>query len=97
MKRFQIIAPNGKQCSAIWADKEKTMLQTWSGKRRCWESFPVLYGQIDKECVLNMASETNPIVNIAENKIEFKDGTTFARDFRTNKYHKVKNFMMGQV
>ncbi|HBO50051.1 MAG TPA: hypothetical protein DD619_04625 [Alphaproteobacteria bacterium] len=94
MQRFYVIAPNGNKCSAIWDNKEKTMLQTWSGKRKRWESFPVLYCFVDENCVLDMATETNPVINNAGNKIEFKDGVTFARDFRTNKYRKIKNFIL---
>lgn len=55
MKRFQIIAPNGDECSAIWAD--------------------------------------NQIINKSVNKIEFKDGTIFAREPRLNKYRKIRKHL----
>lgn len=45
-KRFYVIAPNGQKCSVIWANKEKTMVQTWSHKNRRWESFPIIYCEI---------------------------------------------------
>lgn len=86
MKRFQIIAPNGDECSAIWASNNKTFLQTWSGKRFCWESFPVSKCIVDEQCILDMATAENPIINKTANKIEFKDGTKFAKDYRLNKY-----------
>lgn len=94
MKRFQIIAPNGSRCSAIWASEGKEMLQTWSAKRKQWESFPALSCAIDENCVLDMATKENPIINNAGNKIEFKNGTTFAKDFHTNKFRRVNNFML---
>lgn len=34
------------------------------------------------------------IINDAGNKIEFSDGTTYAKDFRTGLYRKVKNFVL---
>ena len=34
------------------------------------------------------------IISNAGNKIEFSDGTTYAKDFRTGLYHKVKNFIL---
>lgn len=40
-ERFYVIAPNGEKCSVIWANKERTMVQSWSGKRKQWESFPI--------------------------------------------------------
>lgn len=89
MKRFQIIAPNGDECSAIWADKNKTILQSWSGKRFQWESFPVRFCMIDELCILDMATADNQIINKSINKIEFKDGTIFAREPRLNKYRKI--------
>lgn len=39
MKRFYVIAPNGKKCSVIMAGCG--MVQTWSGKIKKWESFPL--------------------------------------------------------
>lgn len=44
--------------------------------------------------VLSLETEENPIINNAGNKIEFKDGTTYAKDFRTGLYRKVKNYML---
>lgn len=44
--------------------------------------------------VLSLETEENPIINKAGNKIEFKDGTTYAKDFRTGLYKKVKNYML---
>lgn len=44
--------------------------------------------------VLNLETEENPIINKAGNKIEFKDGTTYSKDFRTGLYRKVKNYML---
>lgn len=93
-KRFFVIAPNGDSCSAVWANKEKTALQSYSHKRRQWESFPVTFCKVDEACVLDMETETNPVINNAGNKIEFKDGTTFAKDFSLNKYRRVKNFVL---
>lgn len=40
-KRFYVIAPNGEKCSVIWANEKKTVVQTWSGRRKQWESFPL--------------------------------------------------------
>lgn len=34
------------------------------------------------------------VINNAGNKIEFSDGTTYAKDFRTGLYHKVKIFVL---
>ena len=47
-----------------------------------------------EEQVLELATPKNPVINNAGNKIEFKDGTTYARDFRTGLYHKVKIFVL---
>ena len=47
-----------------------------------------------EEQVLELATAKNPVINNAGNKIEFKDGTTYARDFRTGLYHKVKIFVL---
>lgn len=47
-ERFYVIAPNGEKCSVIWANKERTMVQSWSGKRKQWESFPIKYCKICK-------------------------------------------------
>lgn len=44
--------------------------------------------------VLQLATKENPVINNAGNKIEFKDGTTYAKDFRTGLYKKVKNYML---
>jgi hypothetical protein len=44
--------------------------------------------------VLELATLENPIINKTGNKIEFKDGTTYAKDFRTGLYRKVKNYML---
>lgn len=44
--------------------------------------------------VLKLATEENPIINNAGNKIEFKDGTTYSKDFRTGLYRKVKIFVL---
>lgn len=38
MKRYFVIAPNGQKCSVIEAGSGNW--QTWSGKRKQWESFP---------------------------------------------------------
>ncbi len=37
--RIYVIAPNGKKCSVIPAGNG--MVQTWSGQRKQWESFPI--------------------------------------------------------
>lgn len=79
MKRFQVIAPNGNKCSAIWANEEKTMLQTWSGKRKRWESFSVIYCKVDKNCILDMATDKNPITRRTANCIKLKNGMAFVR------------------
>ena len=48
-ERFFIIAPNGDKCSAIWANKEHSVLQSYSAKRKNWESFPVKFCTILKK------------------------------------------------
>lgn len=45
---FYLVAPNGDKCSVIWANKEKTLVQTWSAKNKRWESFPLIYCKILK-------------------------------------------------
>ena len=47
-----------------------------------------------KDQVLELATAKNPVINNAGNKIEFKDGTTYAKDFRTGLYYKVKIFVL---
>lgn len=44
--------------------------------------------------VLELATAKNPVINNAGNKIEFKNGTTYAKDFRTGLYHKIKIFVL---
>lgn len=46
-----------------------------------------------REEVLALASEDNPIVNATGNKIEFADGTTYARE-SFGIYRKVKNYTL---
>lgn len=43
--------------------------------------------------VLELATEANPVINNAGNKIEFKDGTTYTKDFKTGLYRKVNNYV----
>lgn len=44
--RIYVIAPNGEKSSVIPAGNG--MVQTWSGKRKQWESFPIRYCKILK-------------------------------------------------
>ena len=44
--------------------------------------------------VLELATATNPVINNAGNKIEFKDGTTYAKDSHTGLYRKVRIFVL---
>lgn len=92
-KRFHVIAPNGKKVSAIWADEDKTMLQTWSGKRRQWESFQILYAELSEDCILDTATEKRRIINKAGNKIEFSDGTVYAKQSH-GLFRKVRTFVL---
>ena len=46
-KRYYAIAPNGEKCSIIYAGNGNW--QTWSLKRKQWESFPRNYLQILKQ------------------------------------------------
>lgn len=43
--------------------------------------------------VLQLATEENPVINNAGNKIEFKDGTTYVRDSHTGLYRKAKIYV----
>lgn len=47
-----------------------------------------------KEDVLKLATEENPVINCAGNKIEFKNGDVYAKDFSTGLYRKVKCFVL---
>lgn len=48
-----------------------------------------------KEDLIRLKKESGVYVtNDAGNKIEFSDGETYARDFRTGEYRKVKNYML---
>lgn len=44
--------------------------------------------------VLALATPGNPVINKTGNKIDFADGTTYAKDFFTKKYHKVKSTIL---
>lgn len=44
--------------------------------------------------VLELATIENPVINNAGNKIEFKDGTTYAKDIFSGLYRKVKIFVL---
>lgn len=43
-KRFYVIAPNGEKCSVI--DAGCGYVQTWSGRRKQWESFPLRFCKV---------------------------------------------------
>ena len=94
LNRFHVIAPNGKKVSAVWADEDKTILQTWSGNRKRWESFPISHAELSEECVLDMVTEKRRIINKAGNKIEFSDGTVYAKQSHTGLFRKVKTFVL---
>lgn len=49
-----------------------------------------------KEEIIKQKEEQGiKLVSDAGNKIEFSDGTTYARDFRTGEYRKAKIFILG--
>lgn len=51
---------------------------------------------MEKEEIIKQKKEQGiNFVSDGGNKIEFSDGTTYARDFRTGEYRKVKTFILG--